>query len=142
MVAWKSISKPIEEKWISPPPQWFKINFDAAIRDTFSTQAAVCRNHLGHIIKINTKTNSPCQPNEVEALVANLTASLVIFLNIHRLILEGDSQIVILALQHPDISQDLRISFTIHNTIDSIPIDFFFCKQKRSIEVQTSMLII
>jgi len=36
MVAWKNISNPIEEKWITPPPQWFKINFHTAIRDTFS----------------------------------------------------------------------------------------------------------
>jgi hypothetical protein len=125
MVAWKSISNPIEEKWIPLPPQWFKINFDTAIRDTFSTQAAVCRNHLGHILKIDTKTNSPCQPNEGEALAANLAASLAISLNIQKFILEGDSQIVILALQHSDISQDWRISSTIHNTIDSIPADTF-----------------
>jgi hypothetical protein len=130
MVAWKSISQQIEEKWIPPPPQWFKINFDTAIRDTFSTQAAVCRNHLGHIIKIHTKTNSPCQPNEGEALAANLAVSLANSLNIQSFILEGDSQIVILALQHPDISQDWRISSVIHNTIDSIPADSSWSARK------------
>ncbi|XP_062176085.1 uncharacterized protein LOC133881146 [Alnus glutinosa] len=130
MVAWKSISQQIEEKWIPPPPQWFKINFDTAIRDTFSTQAAVCRNHLGHIIKIHTKTNSPCQPNEGEALAANLAVSLANSLNIQSFILERDSQIVILALQHPDISQDWRISSVIHNTIDSIPADSSWSARK------------
>jgi hypothetical protein len=52
MVAWKNISNPIEEKWITPLPQRFKINFNMAIRDIFSAQAAMYRNHLGHIIKI------------------------------------------------------------------------------------------
>jgi hypothetical protein len=94
-----------------------------AIRDTFSTQAVVCRNHLGYIIKINTKTNSPCQPNEGEALAANLVVSLAISLNIKSFILEGDSQIVILAFQHPDIAQDWRISSIIHNIIDCITAD-------------------
>jgi hypothetical protein len=51
MAAWKKASIPLEEKWMPPPPHWFKINFDTAIRDTFSAQAAVCRDHLGHIIK-------------------------------------------------------------------------------------------
>jgi hypothetical protein len=85
----------------------------------------MCRNHLGHIIKISTQISSPCQPNEGETLAANLVVSLAISLNIQRFILEGDSQIVILAPQHPDISQDWRISSTIHNTIDSITADNF-----------------
>jgi hypothetical protein len=76
----------------------------------------MCRNHLGHIIKISTQISSPCQPNEGETLAANLVVSLAISLNIQRFIL---------ALQHPDISQDWRISSTIHNTIDSITADNF-----------------
>jgi hypothetical protein len=47
MAAWKNVSIPLEEKWMPPPPHWFKINFDTAIRDTFSAQAAMCRDHLG-----------------------------------------------------------------------------------------------
>lgn len=30
------------EKWLPPTPPWVKINFDTAIRDFFSTQAALC----------------------------------------------------------------------------------------------------
>jgi hypothetical protein len=60
-----------------------------------------------------------------EALAANLAVSLAISLNIQRFILEGDSQIVILALQEPEIAQDWRISLTIHHTIDSILVDSF-----------------
>jgi hypothetical protein len=106
MAAWKKASIPLEEKWMPPPPHWFKINFDIAIRDTFSAQAAVCRDHLGHIIKMDTKINSKCLPNMGEALAANLAVSLAVSQNIQRFILEGDSQIVILALQQPKIAQD------------------------------------
>jgi hypothetical protein len=102
MAAWKNLSIPIEEKWMPPPPQWFKINFDTAIQDYFSTQAAVCQDHLGHIIKMDTKISSQCLPNMGEALAANLAVSLAISLNMQRFILEGDSQIIILALQHPN----------------------------------------
>jgi hypothetical protein len=130
MAAWKNVSIPLEEKWMPPPPHWFKINFDTAIRDTFSAQAAVCRDHLGHIIKMDTKINSKCLPNMGEALAANLAVSLAGSLNIQRFILEGDSQIVILALQQPEIAQDWRISSTIHHTIDSIPADSFLTAQK------------
>jgi hypothetical protein len=35
MVAWKNISNPIEEQWITPLTQWFKINFNTAIRDIY-----------------------------------------------------------------------------------------------------------
>jgi hypothetical protein len=41
-----------------------------------------------------------------EVLAANLAVSLAVSQNIQRFILEGDSQIVILALQQPKIAQD------------------------------------
>jgi hypothetical protein len=31
---------------------WYKINFDTAIRKSYSAQAAVCRNQHGHIIQM------------------------------------------------------------------------------------------
>jgi hypothetical protein len=130
MVAWKNISIPLEEECMPPPLQWFKINFDTAIRDNFSAQAAVCQDHLGHIIKMDTKISSQCLPNMGEALTANLAVSLAVSLNIQRFILEGDSQIVILALQQPEIAQDWRISSTIHQTINSIPTDSFWTEWK------------
>jgi hypothetical protein len=58
-----------------------------------------------------------------ESLAANLATSLASSLNIKRFILEGDSQIVILALQQPNIAQDWWISSTIHKIIDYIPVD-------------------
>jgi hypothetical protein len=95
----------VEEKWI-PPSSWFKINFDTTIRDTYSAQAAVCRNHHEHIIRMTSQISPLCLPNMGESLAANLATSLASSLNIKRFILEGDSQIVILALQQPNIAQD------------------------------------
>jgi hypothetical protein len=42
-----------------------------------------------------------CLPNYGEALVARLADSLAISLNLENFIIEGDSQVVILSLQHP-----------------------------------------
>jgi hypothetical protein len=97
---------PTPEKWIRPPPNWFKINFDTAIRDSFSCQAAICRDHEGKLIKMTTQIQSKCSPNKGEALATQLAVSLASFLHLNRFVIEGDSQVVILALQQPTIIQD------------------------------------
>jgi hypothetical protein len=91
------------------------------MRDTFLVQAAVCRDDHGQINKMDTQISPPCHPNMGEALAAKLASQLALSLHLTCFILEGDSQIVILALQHLDIAQDWRIYSIIHNTIDSIP---------------------
>ncbi|XP_062177050.1 uncharacterized protein LOC133881987 [Alnus glutinosa] len=50
--AWSAKLRPTLEKWIRPPLNWHKLNFDTAIRDSFSCQAAICRNHEGRLIVI------------------------------------------------------------------------------------------
>jgi len=119
--AWSHQIDPVPEKWIRPPLHWFKINFDTAIRDSFSSQAAICRNHNGHLIKFASQIQSKCSPNKGEALAAQLAVSLASSLHLNRFILEGDSQVVILALQDPTIVQDWRITDIINHTLDSIP---------------------
>jgi hypothetical protein len=52
--AWSSKLHLVKEIWSKPPQGFCKINFDAAIREVFSTQAAVCRNSNGEIIMILT----------------------------------------------------------------------------------------
>jgi len=46
-----TINKTALEVWKSPSPPFFKINYDTAIRATFSAQVAVCRDSIGSIIK-------------------------------------------------------------------------------------------
>ena len=55
----------------------YKVNFDTAIRDNFSVQAAVCRDSKGKIVKAIAQVNPPCDPTFGEALAARLAASLV-----------------------------------------------------------------
>jgi hypothetical protein len=39
---WHPATEAPEETWIAPSIHWFNINFDTAIRDSFSSQAVVC----------------------------------------------------------------------------------------------------
>jgi hypothetical protein len=121
--AWSDKLFPKLEKWIRPPLHWFKINFDTAIRDSFSSQAAICRDHEGRLIKVATQIQSACSPNKGEALAAQLAVSLASSLHLDRFVIEGDSQIVILALQQPNIVQDWRITDIIQQTLDMFPPD-------------------
>jgi hypothetical protein len=97
------------ETWIPPTSPWVTINFDTAIRDSFSAQAAVCRNSEGRILHMASQISSPCNPNYGEALAAKLAISLATSLHLDHFILEGDSQVVISTLRHPNVSQDWRM---------------------------------
>jgi hypothetical protein len=66
------------------------------------------------------QSSPPCSPNVGEALAAQLTCSLTTTYSINHFILEGDSEVVIHALQNP--IRDWRISSVILDTLDSIPI--------------------
>jgi hypothetical protein len=119
---WHSLSQVLEENWISPPLNWVKINFDTAIRNSFSAQAAVCRNSKGQIIHLLSQISPSCFPNVGEALATQLVISLASFCHIDRFILEGNSEVVVLALQNPNSIQDWRISSVILDSLDTIPI--------------------
>jgi hypothetical protein len=97
-----------------------KINFDTAIRGSFSVQAAVCRNSKRKIIHMASLLSPPCQPNYGEALAAKLAVSMASSHHLDLFILEGDSQVVISALHNQSITQDWRISSLIMNTVGSI----------------------
>jgi hypothetical protein len=68
--AWNSPSPLVKEFWSPPPEGTFKVNFDTAIQETFSVQAAVCRDSSGKIVKAISQTNPPCDPTYGEALAA------------------------------------------------------------------------
>jgi hypothetical protein len=64
-------------------------------------QAAVCRDSTRKIIKAISQTNPPCDPNFGKALATWLAASLADSLHLKNFSLEGDSAIVIYALNNP-----------------------------------------
>ncbi|GLT61051.1 hypothetical protein SLA2020_337860 [Shorea laevis] len=133
IAAWVRVPATIpiqKEAWISLPTSWFKINFDTAIRKSHSAQAALCRNQKGHIIQMVSEINLPCSPNLGEAMAARLATSLASFLNLKKVIFEGDSQMVVSAMFQPHLNQDWRISPLINNIIDSIPNDLHWKVRK------------
>jgi hypothetical protein len=75
--AWSSKLHPIKEAWLKPPTSYCKVNFDTAIREAFSTQAAVCRNSKGQIIKAITQVSPHASPVYGKALAAKLASVLV-----------------------------------------------------------------
>jgi hypothetical protein len=119
--AWKSSSSLVKVPWTPPPAGSYKINFDTAIRQQFSSQAAVCRDSNGLIIKAISQINPTCDSNYGEALAAQLAASLAVSLKLENFSLEGDSAVVIAALQSPALSQDWHIDPLIASTLSMLP---------------------
>jgi hypothetical protein len=85
---------------------------------------------MGKLIMMTSQIQSNCSPNKGEALAAHLAVSLAASLYLNRFIIEGDSQVVILALQQPTIIQDWRITDIIHNTLDLIPSNSYWSARK------------
>jgi hypothetical protein len=119
--AWTAKYDKTPAVWKSPSPPYFKINYDTAIRATFSTQAAVCRDSTGSIIKCISLIISSCSPLYGEALAALLASQLATSLGLSSFILEGDSLNVTLALQHPASTTDWRIASIISNILSILP---------------------
>ena len=99
------------------------MSFHAIIRKSFSTQAAVCRNHKGEISQIVTQVRPPCSQVYGEALAAKLAAELVSSLQLKKFVLEGESSTVIVALISSvcslDTPFDLIMKDTLLNFLDS-----------------------
>jgi hypothetical protein len=81
---WLSSSPLVKEFWPPPSTGSYKINFDTAICELFSMQAAICRDSKGKIVKAISQTNPPCDPNFGEALAAWLAASLIAYLKLKK----------------------------------------------------------
>jgi hypothetical protein len=118
--AWQTTSPMVKEYWSSPLAGSHKINFDTAIRDHFSMQAAVCRDSNGHIVKALSQINPHCDSNYGEALATQLAASLAASLQLKFFSLEGDSSVVVAALQTPSMTVDWHIE-SIANTLFLLP---------------------
>jgi hypothetical protein len=115
--AWHSSSSDLDDTWLPPSINWVKINFDMAIRDSFSTQVTVCRDNKGHILYATSQISRSCSPNEGEAMAAQLAFSVAKSLNMDHFIIEGDSEVVVNSLNNPNLIRDWRISSLILDSL-------------------------
>lgn len=91
----------LQDVWLPPPLDWIKINFDVAVRETFTVCAVVGRDSDGFVKGLLTKQifcTSPAR-GEAEALV--LALELCELLSVNSVILESDSMDVINSLKSP-----------------------------------------
>jgi hypothetical protein len=119
--AWKSPFELESASWIPPSKGAFKVNFDTTIKEHFSDQATVCKDHSWRIIKANSQTCPPCDPNYGEDLATHLALSLATSLQLKNFTLKGDSQIVIPALNFLAITFDWHIERVIASFLSLFP---------------------
>jgi hypothetical protein len=91
-----------KEHWSPLPVGHIKANYDVATRPYFLVAAKI--NDKGEILKVEASHLSPGGVNTGEAKAAALAISLAASLGNSPLILEGDSQMVAMAINHPENS--------------------------------------
>jgi ribonuclease HI len=75
---------------------------------------------MGRILHLSSNISPSCTPNVGEARAALLACSTAVSLSYDNFILEGDSEVVVLSLQHPNSVRDWRISSVILDCLDTI----------------------
>ena len=94
-----------QQRWVSPPANLVKINFDGAVfsKDNFFGVVAMIRDENGLVLGSCTKRLPQAYSAvEVEALAATTALALAKDLGVTRVILEGDSLVVIKALREEE----------------------------------------
>ena len=94
---------PITAAWHPPDASWYKINFDGAffVKENCAGVGVVIRNEQGLVMaSLSQKIPLPFTVIEVEALAARRAVEFVAELGLDRIVLEGDSEILINTLQH------------------------------------------
>ncbi|XP_042977094.1 uncharacterized protein LOC122307983 [Carya illinoinensis] len=99
--AWNEKTSSASFQWTPPVRGKISVSFDVAVRPFGSTIAAVCRDHLGNILACATNFTKNCNPNNGEALAALLGIRIASEKEWKSINLEGDSQVVISALNNP-----------------------------------------
>lgn len=80
-------------------------------------QAVICRDSSGQILIAKSSLGPPCDPNTREALVAFIVAQMAASLKLQSFIMEGDSQVVVLAINNSDLTIDWQITPIISDII-------------------------
>lgn len=94
---------PIAVAWRSPDASWYKINFDGAlfVKENCAGVGLVIRNEQGLVMaSLSQKIPLPFTVIEVEALAARKAVKFAAELGLDRIVLEGDSEILVNTLEH------------------------------------------
>ncbi len=94
-------------KWTLPEEEMWKINFDCAVFQDSATAGVgvVVRNNHGRAMAALAQILPlPHAPVDIEALATRTTMTLAVELHLDRVLFEGDSKIIINALQSSEAS--------------------------------------
>jgi hypothetical protein len=122
LVAWQNSNL---ADWDPPPLDYFKANFNVAIRHTFAVDAPVFLYHSGKFLTVNTLKLPPMDALMGEAHAALLAFRMIVSMGCSSLIIEGDSLLTIMALKDPLLVSDRIFSPVISDflvQLDSINI--------------------
>lgn len=110
----------VREEWKPPPEGIIKINFDTAIREEFSSVAAIGRDWKGKTVFACAEIDPPVDPNVGETYAAQLGVKKALDLGFPKVMIEGDSMIVTSAIQRPILVEDWAISPIISDISDTL----------------------
>lgn len=83
--------------WTTPQDGFYKINYDAALKDNRICAGAECRNWRGELIFIRVSNASGASPIKGEARATRLACVIAKELGVHGVIIEGDAQFLVKA---------------------------------------------
>ena len=98
---------PFPVKWSPPPVSWMKVNFDGVLfKETdFAGLGVIIGNDLGQVMAVSAQVIPlPTSVETVEVLAARNAICLARELQLHKVIIEGDSEVVIKALNSSSAS--------------------------------------
>ncbi|XP_059070694.1 uncharacterized protein LOC131860314 [Cryptomeria japonica] len=104
----------LNTRWSSPPP-WLKLNFDGVARSGSSAGGGIIRDSLGNLVLAYAGNFDFDSSNMAEALALLGGLKLALSTNIKKLIIEGDSKLIIEATKGTS-----RIRWRIKNVIKDI----------------------
>ena len=114
-----------QSSWSPPPPDWIKINVDAALSTTHASLAVVARDHLGVPIKIWARIIKVTSPLLAESEALLWATQLAAKEGWNQVIFEGDAKACFDAVNSPDLSPPWAIKTTTDNIL-SVRSSFMF----------------
>ncbi|XP_059075224.1 uncharacterized protein LOC131875192 [Cryptomeria japonica] len=105
----------LNTRWSALPPLWLKLNFDGAAHSEVAAGGGIIRDSLGNLILAYVGNFGSTSSNMAKALELFWGLKLVLNINAKRLIIEGDSSLII------EVAKGVsRISWMISNILKDI----------------------